>query len=479
LFQEVGFMGLQLRIRHSLGARMIEVDERGPDRPVLIGRDPSCDIQVPSGAVAPTHAMLYAQDGQWVVADAAGGSGTFINGHPIDAPAYVSFGDTVSLGSGTSAPRIEIDPMGTARRAASARASALAATRPSAPSDENWTQPQVGPPAAEHAGWVPPTAPVQEADAVMDDVEEPGDEQWGLETQPTAATSAWPDAESPAPRRYRRRPRKPQSNLMAVGVGLAVGIAVVGAILIYTLSQKNDPPPHLQPAPTPAKGDDGVSSPRKSRPKSNIFDGPAPSRQGQATPPEPGVQAGEASAPKMRAPRLAATAPDAPLDPRKQTQEWKNVESARDGNDPAKAIWAANDYMTLHPGEFTSELKGYIDEALDDLWWKRLKDLCDERDRISAEIARIRGDIAAESPGSDFIKTLETKKNSLEFQKNAIIELLTQDMGYTAKETPNPLDQTQIDRLSRQRDKIKFDAWSRSVLGSIKKTRDVPWVRAH
>src|SRR5215213_7586049 len=69
-------MGLQLRVKHALGARMVEVPERGVDRPIVVGRDTACEVQVPSGAVAPMHCLLWQQDGEWVMQDNGTEAGT-------------------------------------------------------------------------------------------------------------------------------------------------------------------------------------------------------------------------------------------------------------------------------------------------------------------------------------------------------------------------------------------------------------------
>src|SRR5688572_310286 len=97
LAAEVSAMGLQLRVKHALGARMTEVPERGLDRPIAVGRDTACEVQIPSGAVAPMHCLLWQQDGEWVVQDNGSEAGTAVNGELVSGPVFVKMGDIISL----------------------------------------------------------------------------------------------------------------------------------------------------------------------------------------------------------------------------------------------------------------------------------------------------------------------------------------------------------------------------------------------
>src|SRR5258706_5041253 len=110
-------MRLQLRVRHALGARMAEIEPRGPERPIVVGRTAEADVQVPIGTVAPSHCVMYMEGDQWVIQDDGSSSGTYVNGNPASGPVYLNFGDVVRLGESEGAPTIEIDPMGTGRRA--------------------------------------------------------------------------------------------------------------------------------------------------------------------------------------------------------------------------------------------------------------------------------------------------------------------------------------------------------------------------
>ena len=76
-------MGLQLRVRHALGARILEIDPRGPDRPIVVGRTVEADVQVPMGTVAPSHCVLYMEGEQWVIQDDGSSMGTDPTGQAL------------------------------------------------------------------------------------------------------------------------------------------------------------------------------------------------------------------------------------------------------------------------------------------------------------------------------------------------------------------------------------------------------------
>ena len=45
-------MGLQIRLRHALGERVVEVRPRSVELPLVIGRSKESDLQIPSVTVA-------------------------------------------------------------------------------------------------------------------------------------------------------------------------------------------------------------------------------------------------------------------------------------------------------------------------------------------------------------------------------------------------------------------------------------------
>ncbi len=108
-------MGLQVRIRHALGDRLMELPSRGSDQPIIVGRAAESDVQVPSAEVAGRHCVLYVSHGQWVVQDVPAGAGkqppaTFVNGNRVSGAVHLKIGDVVRIGPGASGPSIDIEP---------------------------------------------------------------------------------------------------------------------------------------------------------------------------------------------------------------------------------------------------------------------------------------------------------------------------------------------------------------------------------
>jgi hypothetical protein len=287
-------MGLQVRIRHALGERLTALPARTVDHPVVVGRSAAADVQVPSVSVAPKHCALFVHDGVWVVQDLGGTSGTFVNGKKVAGPTPLNIGDVVTVGAESGAPKLEIDPAGTAEgrtgravagepaapptgaaaAGAAAYASAPAAPiAPSAPVAPYAGYPQAGgygpmvPPVggyAAPAAYTAPTvtpapaapyyapAPVPQAEAQgawhEADASAQGDHvQWDTPGEGGAA---------PYYPSYRRRRRK-----QGGGVGTVIGFLLVAGIVAggiwYVLKVREKPQPmaaaaKTQPATQPA-----------------------------------------------------------------------------------------------------------------------------------------------------------------------------------------------------------------------------------
>lgn len=108
-------MGLQVRVRHSLGEKLIELPDREVDDPIKVGRASGADLQVPSVSIAPQHCILFRYEQHWAVQDVAaanGGvtSGTFVNGQQVIDPVMLQIGDVITIGPDPAAATIEVDP---------------------------------------------------------------------------------------------------------------------------------------------------------------------------------------------------------------------------------------------------------------------------------------------------------------------------------------------------------------------------------
>jgi pSer/pThr/pTyr-binding forkhead associated (FHA) protein len=63
-----------------------------------IGRNVNNTIFVEDDFVSATHAMLTFRGRSWFVEDQASTNGTYVNGHRIDRPVALSFGDELTIG---------------------------------------------------------------------------------------------------------------------------------------------------------------------------------------------------------------------------------------------------------------------------------------------------------------------------------------------------------------------------------------------
>ncbi len=450
-------MGLQLRIRHALGSRTIEIPGRGGDNPVRVGRDASCDVPIPSGQVAPVHCYLYMHEGQWIVASA--GPALYLNGEELGEPRFIGCGDRISLGTGPSASVIDIDPVGAARQVATA--APPPSSRPRMPSADAFASAAAVNGGGGGGGWNPPPAP--EAAQVG-----PGD---GLDSDEYVPLQSGGEPAAPM-HRVRRRAR--QQSDVGLAVGLVVGLVVCGIVVIMMIvrSREQTPAPVVKPAP-PAETVVDLGPGRRNR--TNIFDNPKPN----PVPVRSVVPPVEPSEPvKPANPDEEVAAKPAQADPRRQTDEWQNVEQMRSSLDTAAAIWVFDEYLRRHPGEFEEELKKDIEASLDRLWWERIKKLMDNKKECQAEIEKKKSDLLEEKPDSEFAVNLTKEIDNLKFRVQSIDEMLRADMAYSSDLTPNLSDDAQLAVLRGQRDKGVFEKWSRKVLEHIRTHNGKPpWTR--
>lgn len=65
---------------------------------IIIGRDPTCDLQLPNETVSSRHARLSFHHNQWWVEDLQSTNGTFINEERIYTPIVIISGDELRCG---------------------------------------------------------------------------------------------------------------------------------------------------------------------------------------------------------------------------------------------------------------------------------------------------------------------------------------------------------------------------------------------
>ena len=107
-------MALQVRVRHALGERLVDLADRTVERPLVVGRAREADVKIPSVTVAGEHCALFVHNGQWVLQDTSGGA-TLVNHVPTEGPTPLYIGDVILLGTDVTPATIEIDPAGVAQ----------------------------------------------------------------------------------------------------------------------------------------------------------------------------------------------------------------------------------------------------------------------------------------------------------------------------------------------------------------------------
>jgi hypothetical protein len=72
------------------------------ETPAVIGRDPSCDIRVPSQYVSRRHIKLEPRAGEIILTDLGGRNPVYVNGSAITGSATVLPGDSIGIADGLS-----------------------------------------------------------------------------------------------------------------------------------------------------------------------------------------------------------------------------------------------------------------------------------------------------------------------------------------------------------------------------------------
>ena len=90
----------------SLAAAMLFMPPRPPVRlvpgqPCVMGRSPSCDLQIPSGGASRRHAHVCSEKDGIVIRDLASSNGTFVNGEKLTGAHTLQPGDRIMVGDRT------------------------------------------------------------------------------------------------------------------------------------------------------------------------------------------------------------------------------------------------------------------------------------------------------------------------------------------------------------------------------------------
>jgi hypothetical protein len=440
-------MALQVRLRHALGERLLELPDRGVADPLVVGRARDADVQVPSVRVLPQHCVLFVHEGQWVIQGTAGV--TKLNGQPISGPTGLNIGDRIEIGNDASPPSLDVDPVGVSQgRKGPARAGNSSVSHVLAPT----VMPaRSGPVPMPMSPAVAPPQPVY-----------PPPVQAAPLTEPCSGSDADPDQIGWSPQQaphltgtsYSIR-KTTKSSGASAGFAIVFAVVVLGGAAALTYRHIHQP---IAPPPVPhATTQPPIVEDDTPRLHSNLFDG-----RGEA------ISAGRAS-----------TEPSDAPDPGRLVQAdatWDDVlarhyEVTRQG----PAIIAFDEYRRLHPGKFDRELDRYTDDAINWIWWQRIAQLCTERDRLIDQIRKKKQDIRSQPPGP-FHERLVKEQADLDAQLDKVRQILTIEMGYTNESPPDVKNPAQLKELARLRDPAQFDPFKTRILRYLRNHHgELPW----
>jgi hypothetical protein len=395
-------MRLQVRVRHSLGERIVELPARGVDHPVVIGRGAAADLQIPSVHIGQSQLALFIHEGKWIVQDGPDSTGTRIDGKPLSHPRILYGREVLKLGPQGKSVGIEIDP----------------------------------------GGALSTGVPVPLTDAVSDQpATDPDRVEWAAEPLPASY--------------YVPKPQKSSPIIVGISIILAVLIVAGAGVFIYTRKVAT---PKVVTVVIPERRPK-TDFPRPSAAtrrsvvvdavKPTIFDVPPP-------PPDVTDQLDEPSAATTKPTTQVATAatvptqpavaavdtsaavpnPDPPAEDAEQARAWKHVQDLYYDADPAKPLLAMETFERDHPGAHSAELSKYRDDLFDKLWWIRIDGLCDRRKTLTASIVETQEKIKKESEEAYKKTVLEPQLANQKANLAAVNDRLAKDMTYRSPDPP-------------------------------------------
>ena len=444
-------MTLQVRLVHALGDRLIDLPERSFESPLVVGRAPTAEIQVPDALISRRHCVLYLHEGQWYIQDGKGDARTFVNGQPALEPTAVHSGDVVTLGTDPTPPTLEIDPFGlwqaTEPEAVFHEPTAGDAPWADAPVVRNYPSP------ATTARLMPGTSPGFDQPPQIDASEtpEPSDESTGVSEEGWLTAAA---VQTSTERFYIPRQNTWSTGMISGTIFTAIAI-VAGAAYLYHVRQKSEEDHHFAEQKKVVEQNVVIVK------SNNIFEQVEKERKQKAL----AVLSAEANKPKVISVDTTAA-----QDPGRQTEEWRHVEQSHSSFKPVEAIVVFNDYLKLFPGSpYAGDVRKYTEDALDAIWWNHITELADARDAAKKEIIGKNRDLA-QSVDPEFKKSLQDDKVALE-EKLGRAEQALKELNYLSKEKPNLFDPALMTDLRRARNPVLYNPWKESAEKKIKASR--------
>lgn len=255
-----------------------------------------------------------------------------------------------------------------------------------------------------------------------------------------------PNFPSQPPPKHFSLPPKPRTSTtgLTVGILLILGLLIGGGFAVYVLMPKNAVEPEISKTPVPPPNATPIEVPK---PK------PMPSSQ----PVEPSIVA--------------------PTDA--TTDAWERVQETYRTATPELAIVALQDFVQNSPkSNFVTTAQSQIDEALDRLWWTRIKSLCEDRDRLAKQMTRIDEQIAvvkSNGPVAERIAELQGERDPIAKQLE-VAQGQLDEMKYKDSRVPDLYDEVQLAQLRKARDSAAYENWKKATSSYIKRNRGkLPW----
>lgn len=409
-------MTLQVRLIHSLGDRLIDLPERSFESPLVVGRLPTADVQVPDALISRRHCVLYLHEGQWYIQDGKGAARTFVNGRPALEPTPIQTGDVVTLGTDPTPPTLEIDPF------------------------------RIRQTASPHTMDQPPQIAGEYGDATEK-----------VENPPAESGDDWLSAG--AAQTGSQRYYVPKQNTWSTGMisgTIFTSIALIaGAAYWYHVRQKAENDRYN------AELSKVVEQKVEVTKSKNVFEQIENERKQKAL----AALAAEASKPKVGSVDMTAA-----QDPGRQTEEWRRIEEAHSSYKPADAIVIFNDYLKQNPTTpYAGDLRRFTEDALDQIWWDHIAQLAEERDAAKKDIIAKNRDIA-QSIDPEFKKSIQDEKAVLE-EKLQRSEDTLKELNYLSNEKPNLFDPALMATLRNSRNPAVYNPWKEGAEKKIKESR--------
>lgn len=489
-------MALSLLIQHELGQHALDLQPRSADAPAVIGRGAGADVPIPSAAVSRRHCLLYVHEGRWAIADAGSSGGTFVNGRRLAEPVYLNLGDEIRLGD-QAATALRITGIAVEQDAAMSPAMLMmpaeaavalgeqaAVVEPvgeEAPAQAAFAEPDADASAEDFAPGEPSPQdpPVHAASQVGADNAVPGEaeaEETGQSLSAVAASSMRAHPGFYVPRR--------STPAWVWVVGVVLTAAVVGGVVIALRWHQSRllTPSKSQPASTAAQPrsifgpppgataavppiDDPTTAPPPARPLPDPAPDPAPSPAPPA--PEP-----DQPAPPQGEPDPASPPPAVPTSP-----AWARLEDAAVAETPGVVIYLCSEYTrTQTPSaEQKAQIAQWVEQAVDRLWWQRIRQLTSQRgrtrDRIGALQTELRG-----GGRPEFRKQVQDEIAAETNRLDGIQRQLVEDMGWEAAGVLEIDSEEMLGSLRKARDAAKYKAWREDVERSVVRRRgSLPW----